>query len=144
MKLLMYMAHAFSWQPYQKTLDDSDAAQVTGTAEEAVVVFLHAEAFDEANPKLVTKLVKHIKWLANKRDLKTVVLHSFAHLAATNADPGFTQETMRAAEARLAAVGYRVLQTPFGYTCAWQLSVYGESLGKVFKEIGPPAGGDGG
>jgi hypothetical protein len=36
---------------------------------------------------------------------------------------------------RLSETGYQVWTTPFGYFCEWDLSVYGESLAKVWKEI---------
>jgi hypothetical protein len=36
---------------------------------------------------------------------------------------------------RLNETGYQVWTTPFGYFCEWDLSVYGESLAKVWKEI---------
>jgi len=36
---------------------------------------------------------------------------------------------------RLRGTGYQVWITPFGYVCEWDLSVYGESLAKVFKAL---------
>ena len=36
---------------------------------------------------------------------------------------------------RLRETGYQVWTTPFGYFCEWDLSVHGESLAKVWKEI---------
>ena len=36
---------------------------------------------------------------------------------------------------RLKNTGYTVWCTPFGYLCEWDLSVYGESLARVFKEF---------
>ena len=36
---------------------------------------------------------------------------------------------------RLAGGGYEVATTPFGWFCEWDLSVYGESLAKVWKEV---------
>jgi len=37
--------------------------------------------------------------------------------------------------ARLESAGYSVVTTPFGYFCEWDLSVYGESLAKVYKAL---------
>ena len=48
-------------------------------------VFVTAEPPDvgeERGPKVFKKLLKHVKWLANKRELTTIVLHSFTHLGA--------------------------------------------------------------
>ena len=135
MKLLLFQAKQFSWKSFSKTLDTVPDLDVAETVQEAVVVFLHAELADEAEPKLETKVVKNIKWLANKRQLKRVVLHSFTHLSNSTASPEFAQALLAGLDQRLSKTGYQVWQTPFGYFCEWELSVYGDSLAKVFKEV---------
>jgi hypothetical protein len=135
MKLLLFQAKQFYWKSFFKTLETVPDQDVAETVPEAVVVFLHAEAEDEAKPGLETKVVKNIKWLANKRDLKNIVLHSFTHLSGSTASPQFAQALLISLEQRLRNTGYQVWQTPFGYCCEWDLSVYVDSLDKVFKEI---------
>ena len=135
MKLLLFQAKRFYWQSFSKTLDDVADQDVSETVENTVVVFLHAEAQDEANSKLETKVVKNIKWLANKRGLKNLVLHSFTHLSVSTASPEFAQDLLNRLDERLTNTGYQVWQTPFGYFCEWDLSVFGDSLAKVFKEL---------
>ena len=135
MKLLLFQAKKFYWKSFSKTLDDVPEQEVTETVLETLVVFLHAEAKDESNPKIETKAIKNIKWLANKRNLKNVVLHSFTHLSPSTASPEFAQELLNRLDERLTNTGYQVRQTPFGYFCEWDLAVYGDSLAKVFKEL---------
>jgi hypothetical protein len=135
MKLLLFQAKKFYWASFSKTLAEVPEQEVAETVEETLVVFLHAEAEDQVNPKLETKVVKNIKWLANKRNLKNIVLHSFTHLSGSTATPEFAHELLNRLEERLTQTGYRVWQTPFGYFCEWDLSVYGDSLAKVFKEL---------
>jgi hypothetical protein len=135
MKLLLFQAKSFSWKSFSKTLETVPDQDVAETVAEAVIVFLHAELEDEAKPKLETKLAKNIKWLANKRQLKNVVLHSFTHLSNSTASPEFAQTLLASLDQRLRETGYQVWQTPFGYFCEWELSVYGDSLAKVFKEL---------
>ena len=136
MKLLMFQAKRFRWKSFSKTLEDAPEVDVEETVTEAVVVFLHAEEQDQAegNP-LLTKVLKNVKWLANKRGLKNVVLHSFTHLSGSAASPEYAQGFLEAAAERLRGTGYRVWLTPFGYFCEWELAVYGESLAKVFKAL---------
>jgi hypothetical protein len=136
MKLLMFQAKRFWWKSFSKTLEDPPDVDVEETVTEAVVVFLHAEDQDQAegNP-LLTKVLKNVKWLANKRGLKNVVLHSFTHLSDSAAAPEYAQGFLEAAAERLRGTGYRVWLTPFGYFCEWELAVYGESLAKVFKAL---------
>jgi hypothetical protein len=135
MKLLLFQAKRFYWASFSKTLDKVPEQEAAQTVEETLVVFLHAEAEDETNSRLETKVVKNIKWLANKRNLKNVVLHSFTHLSGSTASPDFAQNLLNRLEKRLTNTGYEVWQTPFGYFCEWDLSVYGDSLAKVFKEL---------
>ena len=135
MKLLMFQARRFWFRPFSKTLADAGDAHGEEEVREAVVVFLCAEAEDESKEgKLLTKALKNIKWLARKRGLGRVVLHSFAHLSARVASAGFAGGFIETLEARLINTGYEVHTTPFGYFCEWELSVYGESLAKVYKE----------
>lgn len=135
MKLLLFQAKKFYWASFSKTLNNVPEQEVAQTVEPALVVFLHAEAEDETKPRLETKVVKNIKWLANKRGLKNIVLHSFTHLSGSTASPEFARSLLNGLQERLRNTGYQVWQTPFGYFCEWDLSVYGDSLAKVFKEL---------
>ena len=136
MRLLTYQASRFAWKSFSKTLEDAPDQTVDESVDDAVVVFMHVESCDQDDASRTFKhTLKHIKWLANKRALRTVVLHSFAHLGGENADPTFSKELMDRLDERLTATGYAVKQTPFGYFCSWELAVFGDSLAKVYKAI---------
>jgi len=136
MKLLMFQARRFWYRPFSKTLEQAEDASGEEEVPEAAVIFVHAEAEDEQRrSKVLSKALKNIKWLANKRGLKNIVLHSFTHLSDSKAPPEFAHDFLEEVAGRLRRVGYNVWLTPFGYVCEWELSVYGESLAKVFKEI---------
>lgn len=138
MRLLTFLAKRFCWRAHSRTLDDAPEAEGADRVDDAVVVFVHAEAADEgdgAARRAERQVVKHVKWLAGKRDMRRVVLHSFTHLGAENADPAFARAFLARVAERLAGGGYEVKQTPFGYFCEWELSVYGESLAKVWKHV---------
>ena len=138
MKLLCFQAKRFRWKTHSKTLPEVPDQELERDVEETIVVFVHAESSDaaaERSASVLRQSIKHIKWLANKRALKNVVLHSFTHLGGTTALPAFAESFINAAAERLRENGYQVWTTPFGYFCEWDLSVYGESLAKVWKEI---------
>ncbi|MGH7886627.1 MAG: threonyl-tRNA synthetase editing domain-containing protein [Candidatus Binatia bacterium] len=138
MKLLCFQAKRFRWKTHSKTLPEVADQNVDTTVDETVVVFIHAEAADaeaERTSSVLRQTLKHIKWLANKRGLKNIVLHSFTHLGGATAEPAWAETFITALVQRLGETGYRVWATPFGYFCEWDLSVYGESLAKVWKEI---------
>jgi len=136
MKLLMFQAKRFWFRSFSKTLEFVEDQTVEEEIRDAAVIFIHAEPQDETDASSVlTKALKNIKWIANKRGLKNVALHSFTHLSESNASPEFARESLETLAARLRSAGYAVSVTPFGYFCEWDLSVYGESLAKVFKAL---------
>ena len=138
MKLLCFQAKRFRWKTHSKTLPEVPAQDVDQTVEATLVVFIHAEARDaeeERKTSVQRQTLKHIKWLANKRELNNIVLHSFAHLGGETAPPAYAEASITTLAERLRETGYKVWITPFGYFCEWDLSVYGESLAKVWKEI---------
>ncbi len=136
MKILMFLAKEFTFQPFETTLQDANDSAGGEELTDAVVVFVHSEPQDEADPSgLETRFVKNVKWIAGKRGFRNIVLHSFTHLAETSAPPQFAEAFLQSAAQRLRNTGYQVTLTPFGWVCEWKLSVYGESLAKVFKSL---------
>ncbi len=138
MKLLCFQAKSFRWKTHSKTLAQVADQDVEEQIVDAVVVFVHAEQSDEEAVKknsLLRQTLKHVKWLAHKRNLKNIVIHSFTHLGGETSSPDFAESFINAIAQRLRESSYRVWTTPFGYFCEWDLSVYGESLAKVWKEI---------
>lgn len=136
MKLLMFLAPRFRFRPFLATLDGAETDVGEKTVEDTVVIFVHAEESDTMNTTaLLTKFVKNVKWLANKRGVKNVVLHSFTHLSESKSAPEFAESFLIQASDRLSSAGYQVELTPFGYSCEWELAVHGEPLAKVFKSL---------
>lgn len=138
MKILTFLAKRFAWKSFSKTLDEVEDIDDEREIRDAVVVFLHAEKADEIDTdrnRILRQAVKHTKWLANKRNFRSIVIHSFTHLGAENANPEFARNFIAEMRTKLQGRGFEVWTTPFGYFCEWDLSVYGESLAKVWKQI---------
>jgi hypothetical protein len=138
MKLLCFQARAFHWKTFEKTLPQAPDRDVDKTVRDAVVAFVHVESADDEDGRAASvrrQAIKHLKWLANKRDLKNVVLHSFTHLGGDSADPARANVILEELAERLGASGYVTDVTAFGYLHEWSIDVYGESLAKVWKEI---------
>lgn len=132
----MFLAKQFTFRPFEKTLPEAGDGGGEVRVADAAIVFVHAEPQDEADPAgIETKFVKNVKWIAGKRGLRSVVLHSFTHLADASASPQFAEAFLQSAAARLRNTGYQVALTPFGWVCEWELAVFGESLAKVFKSL---------
>jgi hypothetical protein len=135
-KILLFYTHDYWLRPFEKSVPEAPDRADEISARDAVVALVHAEAGDAAaHARLVTKAIKQIKWLAGKFATRAVVLHSFAHLAATRAAPPEADALLEDMRARLAAAGYAVQVTPFGYFNEFHLHVAGPSLAKVFVEL---------
>ncbi|EPR44661.1 Threonyl-tRNA synthetase editing domain-containing protein [Desulfovibrio sp. X2] len=136
MKLLMFYGPEFWSKPFRKTLPEAGEAPGELSVSAAAVVFYQCEEHDAGRKAAVLqKTLKNIKWLAGKFSTRRVVLHSFGHLSASKADPGFARGLMDEVRARLESVDYEVHETPFGWLNEWRMHVSGESLAKVFKDI---------
>lgn len=136
MKLLLLYTHDYWLRPFEKSVPEAPERTDEMAAQGAIVALVHVEAADPENEsKLVTKAIKQIKWLAGKFETRAVVLHSFAHLAATRAEPAAAEALLAGMQARLAGAGYTVQTTPFGYFNEFRLHVAGPSLAKVFVEL---------
>jgi hypothetical protein len=132
----MFLAPSFRYRPFVSALGGPGLNDDEQCVRDAAVIFVHAEEHDPDNSlRLLTKFVKNVKWIANKRDFKHIVLHSFTHLSESKSVPEFAESFLTRAAERLSAAGYRVHLTPFGYSCEWELSVHGEPLAKVFKSL---------
>ena len=136
MKLLMIYANKFAYKTSVKNLESASTSDEENTIENALLGFIHIEPKDEENLSAIeTKLIKNVKWAARKNETNTVVLHSFAHLAESKADPEVTKRLMDNAESRLINAGYVTYQTPFGYFLDLDIKAPGYSFARLFKEF---------
>ena len=138
MRLLCFQAKRFWWKPFERTLPEAVEAEAAVEVRDTVVAFVHVETSDTDAARegsVFRQTLKHLKWLANKRSLRTVVLHSFTHLGGESAEPNAAHELLLRLAERLRETGYEAHVTPFGWFNEWDLSVYGESLAKVWKQI---------
>jgi len=136
MKLLTFYCDRFAYRAEAPSLAGVAEVAQAAVVERAVVAWFHLEAGDEERlAKITTGALKHLKWLARKWETRTIVLHSFAHLAETTAAPASARTFMEEAAARLLTAGYTVHTTAFGHTHRLELAIPGPSLAKVFKSF---------
>lgn len=135
MKLLLIYCTRFAYQPNVQSLDQADEAEA-GHFENVQTAFIQAEAEDEEREKEVAKkLLKNLKWVCGKNGTKKVILHSFAHLSDSKADPDFAKRFFDHIQERLENVDYEVYQTPFGHFLDLDMQAPGFSLARVFKSL---------
>jgi hypothetical protein len=136
MKLLMIYCNRFAYKPQIKTLSDLPDFNDEVNLENVLVGFIQMEEKDEENPKYAeTKLVKSLKWAAKKNETNHIILHSFAHLSVSKADPSVTKNLFDLVETRLQNADYICEQTPFGYFLDIDVKAPGRSSARIFKDI---------
>jgi len=136
MRLLMIYCNDFSYTPAVVNSKLADQNAESAAARNVLVGFIHMEAADEEKMASVeTKLVKNLKWAARKNNTQSIVLHTFAHLSESKADPLLTKKLLDQAEIRLSDSGYETLQTPFGYFLNLDVQAPGRSFARLYKEF---------
>ena len=132
---MLYSKH-FAYNPTIRTLDDFEEHSEGNHFDNVLLAFIQAEEHDTENPKSVEdKLLKNLKWAAKKNDTRKIVLHSFAHLSESKADPHFTKGIFDKVETRLKNADYEVWQTPFGYFLDISVDAPGYSMARVLKSF---------
>ncbi|MDA3952038.1 MAG: hypothetical protein PF485_00190 [Bacteroidales bacterium] len=136
MKLLMIYMNRFSYKPTIKTLESMPDFIEGKEYENVQAAFIQIEKEDEEKESEVKKkLLKNLKWIAGKNNTKHIVLHSFAHLSESKAEPEFSKALFDNIDERLTGSGFTVEQTPFGYFLDLNVEAPGFSLARVFKEF---------
>jgi hypothetical protein len=136
MKVLLIYCKVFGYTPTSKTLEFAEVNKESASFENVQTAFIQVEAEDlEKESQVAKKLLKNLKWVCGKNDTKKVVLHSFAHLSESKADPDFSKKIFDHVQERLENVGYEVFQTPFGYFLDLKVDAPGFSLARVFKSF---------
>jgi len=129
LRLLMYHVESF----WYRANESNDERTPLG---ESVLVWIHSERSDEENRVgVLRKMVKNIRWLAQKVECNSIILHSFAHLDDSKADPDFADSLIEEVAERLRERDYDVHIVPFGQFNEFDMHVKGPSLAKVFKRI---------
>ncbi|NNG27828.1 MAG: hypothetical protein HKM87_09905 [Ignavibacteriaceae bacterium] len=136
MKLLMIYMKKFSYNPTIRTIETMPKHIGEMVFENIQVAFIQVEKEDEENEAAVKKkIVKNLKWIAGKNNTKHIILHSFAHLSESKAEPDFTKSVFDDIDEKLTNSGFQVEQTPFGYFLDLHIEAPGYSLARVFKDL---------
>ncbi len=132
---MIYM-NRFSYNPTIKTIELMPDFSKGKEYENIQTAFIQVEKEDEEKESEVKKkLLKNLKWIAGKNNTKHIILHSFAHLSESKADPEFSKALFDNIDERLTNSGFTVEQTPFGYFLDLNVQAPGFSLARVFKEF---------
>jgi len=125
----MFHVESFWYRPNESIEDKTEVG-------ESVLVWIHSEEADEdSRASVIRKMVKNIRWLSKKVGCETVILHSFAHLDDSKANPDFADSLIEEVALKLRDRDFVVHIVPFGHFYEFNVHVKGPSLAKVFKRI---------
>lgn len=137
MRLLIWHVDAFAAEPEQRGRSAvADAAPQPVRIAEGLVVFAACEKQDEGEPEAVaTRAAVAIADIAGRLGSRTVVLHSFSHLFVELSAPAVAREILHETQRRLAAQGYSVSQTAFGWFNRLEMRAKGHPLSRVARQV---------
>lgn len=137
MRLLIWHVDAFVAEPTERGRSSvADAEPRTVRVDDALVAFAAVEKKDEGEPEATAeRATAAIEQVAKQLGVRTVVLHSFAHLFVELSTPATAQQTLAATQTRLEADGYSVEQTAFGWFNRLDIQTKGHPLSRVARQI---------
>lgn len=137
MRLLIWHVDSFKAVPSERgrsKIADKDPQPVSMS--EGVVVFAAVEKSDEAEPEAVAaRAAQAIVEVAMQLGVRTVVLHSFAHLFVELSTPATARRVLAATQTQLEAEGYNAEQTAFGWFNRLAMQAKGHPLSRVARQV---------
>jgi len=113
--------------------DYDDPETVTG---EALLVLVSVEKEDETAPEGVAAgAVAEIAAHAGNLNVRTVILHPFAHLFGQLSRPAIAVQVLKLVEEGLRTKGLAVTRTPFGWFNSLEIQAKGHPLSRVARTI---------
>jgi threonyl-tRNA synthetase editing subunit len=137
MRLLIWHVDHFASEPTERGRSKvSDAEPPSVSVGEALVVFAQAEKADEADPEAVAeRAAEAVGRVAAQLKVRTVVLHSFAHLFGELSDPAVARAILGGMEERLRSSELTVSQTAFGWFNRLDMRAKGHPLSRQARQL---------
>jgi len=140
MKILLIHAEKFMWRVREKAkvsisdtlTDENEHVEI----ENVLVAFTTFEKEDEKNVEAISKrAVENIIEVAERINVKKVVLYPYAHLSKKLGKPTKAIEALDTISEKLSEKGYEVIRSPFGYYKEFLLHCKGHPLAESLREI---------
>ena len=137
MRILSIHARSFSYKVVEKAVEEFEPlnqANVEGTFENSLVVFLSIEADDTVD--LVEEASSEILNISNQVKPSIIVLYPYAHLSSQLALPHKAIEVLNALyKVLLKRSSIPVHKAPFGWYKSFKLECYGHPLSELSRTI---------
>ena len=138
MKTLFLHVDYIKFKPLKKALkkiDDLSEKEKKGEeVKDALAVLTAVEKSDSNIDKIVDEFIKNIKEIAEKINVKKIVLYPYAHLSSNLASPEIAINVLEKTEEKLKK-DFEVVKAPFGYYKEFELKVKGHPLAELSREI---------
>ena len=137
MRILIWHVDQFVADPTERGRSKvADAEPRPVRIDEGLVVFAASEKADEPEPaRTAQRTAEAIMDVARQLGTRTIVLHSFAHLFVELSAPAIAREILDETERLLAAEGYAVSQSAFGWFNRLEMRAKGHPLSRVARQL---------
>lgn len=137
MRMLIWHVDAFVAEPTERGRSKvADSEPQTVRIDDGLVVFAAAEKADEADPEATAeRAVAAVVEVAKQLGATTIVLHSFAHLFVELSAPAVAHHILTVMQGKLAAQGYTVSQSAFGWFNRLEMRAKGHPLSRVARQV---------
>lgn len=140
MRMLMlhvdYFSSTITERGRSNIVEDYSPNSAIARVDEALLVLVSVEKQDETDPENIsTRTSEEIAKLARQLNVKTIVLHPFAHLFGELSKPEVAMAVLRLTEEKLVQGVFKVIRTPFGWFNTLELKAKGHPLSRVSRMI---------
>lgn len=137
MRLLIWHVDSFTATPTERGRSKiADAEPMVASVEDGLAVFAAVEKQDEGEPLAVAeRAAAAIAEVARNLGARRILLHSFAHLFAELSAPKVAREVLNETQRLLAAEGYEVSQSAFGWFNQLEMRAKGHPLSRVARQV---------
>lgn len=137
MRLLIWHVDSFTAEPTERGRSKiADAEPQVASVEDGLAVFAAVEKQDEAEPLAVAeRAAAAIAEVARNLGARRILLHSFAHLFVELSAPKVAREVLNETQRLLAADGYEISQSAFGWFNRLEMRAKGHPLSRVARQV---------
>ncbi len=137
MRLLIWHVDRFVAEPTERGRSKvADAEPTVASIGDGLVVFAAVEKRDEPEPLAAAqRAAQAIGEVARNLGAQSVLLHSFAHLFVELSAPSVAREALNETQRLLAAEGFQVSQSAFGWFNRLEMVAKGHPLSRVARQV---------
>ncbi|HLD81269.1 MAG TPA: threonyl-tRNA synthetase editing domain-containing protein [archaeon] len=137
MKILFLHCDSFSYKVTEETpIAEPNPPHRSGEFKDVVAALTCVEQKDEQRKDSVKQsFAQELATFCDRIKCKKVVLYPYAHLSRSLSKPAFAKDLLQDLEVELAAQGFEVHRSPFGWYKEFKIECKGHPLSEAFRDV---------